>query len=115
VADVKRELGLDGTIRVYTDRHGNQTEMDVSGLKTRTLAGGGKVNTFHQLPGSSRDCCKAILQDLTHLPRERNAFLKTWLDQHWPQTPKQARDLLTQLEAEEQSAEAATDGDGMPF
>jgi hypothetical protein len=55
---VKRELGVDGSTRTYTDKHGNVGEMDVSKLRRgRTAAAAVPISQAKALfgqPSSSR-------------------------------------------------------------
>jgi hypothetical protein len=107
VAAVKRELGLDGDTRTYTDRYGNTSEMDVSGLKNRprvTLMGDAPVNAFHDLPAPARTVLKDVLRVIRDLPKQSYSFVLSWLQGQLPPTPKEAGRLLTQLEAEEEAA-----------
>jgi hypothetical protein len=113
VATVKKELGLDSGTRVYTDKHGNVGEMDVSRLKERSkglsLAGSAPVNEFHQLPPPVKGSVKGLLQEISRLSKKDYAFLKTWLQAQLPKTPREASNLLTTLDFEEQ---APPDADG---
>jgi hypothetical protein len=112
VAAVKRELGIGGGTRVYTDKHGNVTEMDVSGLQARgkkNIIDSGPVNAFHELPAHVRDRLKAVLELARDLNKAQWAFLHTWLAQQLPPRPRQAVELLTTLQLE---AEAGPQGPG---
>jgi hypothetical protein len=102
VADVKRELGLDGSTRVYTDRHGNETEMNVSGLKGRTLAGSVPCNDFHEFPEPLRDASRQLFTVLQGQSRTVLASFLRWLGSELLplQTPKKFRDFVTLLDAE---------------
>jgi hypothetical protein len=121
VAAVKRELGLDGDTRTYTDRYGNVSEMDVSGLKERrkpalAAIGPAPVNTFHDLPEPVRVVLKEVLRKVQELPKEQYSFVLSWLQGHLPAKPKEAGRLLTELEAEEQAADpGGTDDDDLKF
>jgi hypothetical protein len=42
VAAARRDLGHDTDTREYTDKHGNRTVMDVSGLRGRTAVARGR-------------------------------------------------------------------------
>jgi hypothetical protein len=104
-----KQRGKRGCPVVYTDRHGNETEMDVSGQKDRpkkTLAFGAPVNTYHDLPAGVRGVLKDVLREISELPKESYSFVLSWLQGHLPPKPKEAGNLLTQLELEEQAAEA---------
>jgi len=105
VEALKKEMGLDKGPRVYTDRWGNETEMDVSGQQTRkkTFAFNGPVNAFHDLPAPIRGVLKEVLREISQLPKESYSFVLSWLQGHLPPKPKEAGNLLTQLELEEQS------------
>jgi hypothetical protein len=103
VAARRRELGLNGGDRAYTDRHGNESVMDISGQRSRgkTLLSAGPVNAFHDLPVTTRRVLKGVLEEIGGLTKERYSFALSWLKGHLPPTPKEARELLTTLEAEE--------------
>jgi hypothetical protein len=106
VDNMKKLLGRGGEKVVYTDRHGIETEMDVSGQKERprkTLAFGAPVNTYHDLPAGVRGVLKDVLREISQLPKESYSFVLSWLQGHLPPKPKEAGNLLTQLELEEQA------------
>lgn len=108
VAAVRRDLGLDSGKRTYTDKHGNVTEMDVSGLKgrgKRHAPFSAPVNTFHDLHPRARSVLKDVLREVRDLPREHYSFVLAWLKGHLPPTPKEAGNLLTELEMEEEAAQ----------
>jgi hypothetical protein len=106
VAAMRAKQDLDGDTRVYTDKHGNVTEMNVSRLRRRgePLTAGGPVNAFHDLPADAKDACKGLLRVLGRLPKEQYSFVKTWLHQ-LPVKPKEAAHLLAELETEEGEGE----------
>jgi hypothetical protein len=103
VGAVRKELDKDSTTRVYTDKHGNTTEMNVTGQKRRggTLVSAGPVNDFHELPGATKEILKGVLGHVSQLPKTQYAFVRTWLAAQLPPTPKAAGELLTTLEMEE--------------
>jgi hypothetical protein len=116
VAAIRRELGKDTGKRVYTDKHGNQTEMDVSGQGRRVGGFREKVNAFHELPVGVREVLKKALDVISQEKPEIFAFARTWLAAQLPHNSKEARNLLHTLEAEEQSgAEDDADQDGPRF
>jgi hypothetical protein len=93
VASVRREIGLDTGKRVYTDKHGNQTEMDVSGQRERgkvTKCFDEPVNAFHDLPDTARRVIKDLLAELSLLPKAHYSFVLTWLKQLPPSRKRRA-------------------------
>jgi hypothetical protein len=117
VAARRKELGYGGDARAYTDKHGNESVMDVSGLRRPTLATSGRpTNTFHELPAGTRKAVKELLEQLSRVPKEHYAFALTWLSK-LPATPKEASRLLTELVAEEEQGKGpdGEDKDGLPF
>jgi hypothetical protein len=88
VEAVKKEMGLPVGKLLYTDKHGNETEMDVGGRAGRA---GGKafcygepVNEFHQLPPALRGVLHGVLEAARELPKETYAFVLAWLKGHLP-------------------------------
>jgi hypothetical protein len=114
VGAVRKELGLDGDTRVYTDKHGNEVEMDVTGLKHRpkTIFHGGPPSTFADLPEPARDAIKALFAACRGLEPAGYALVRTWLEK-LPARPRGVGDLLAQLELEEEAGKAPPD-DGAP-
>ena len=111
VGAMREKLGLDGDTRVYTDKHANETEMNVSRLRRRgePLTAAGPVNAFHDLPADAREVCKGLLRVLGQISREQYSFTLTWLHQ-LPPKPKEAGHLLAELEVEEGQGEALDPG-----
>jgi hypothetical protein len=107
VGALREKLGLAGDVRVYTDKHGNETEMNVSRLRRRgePLTAGGRVNTFHDLPADAKDACKGLLRVLGRLTKEQHSFTLTWLSKLPPGKPKETEHLLAELEVEEGQGE----------
>jgi hypothetical protein len=97
----------DTDLRTYTDKHGNTTVMNVAGLRGRAIPPLEPVNEFHQLPPDMKEVLLEVLRRGRTQPRQVYAFLLTWL-KHLPPSPKEAGELLTQLEVE---ALAADNGD----
>jgi len=114
VSAARRDLGQVTDTREYTDKHGNKSVMDVSGLRGRTAAAPGKVNEFHELEALARQAVKDLLGVFGRLPKASGAFLATWLKGNLPATPKAALALLTRLEVEEGEGEEG-EGDKPPF
>src|SRR5262249_12479981 len=80
VAAVREKLGLPSSSRVYTDKHGNEAVMNVTGLSNRgkkRFAFQGKVNTFHELPQQVRETLRSFLQEASRLPKPQYAFALT--------------------------------------
>jgi hypothetical protein len=116
VAAARQDLGLDADAREYTDKHGNRSVMDISGLRGKTAAAPGKVNEFHELPAPARKVIKDLFGEIGRLPKADAAFLATWLKANLPAAPKEALELLTRLEVEEGEGEALEGaGDKCPF
>jgi hypothetical protein len=112
VADMKARMGLDSDKRTYTDRHGNVTEMDVSGLRDRKIALP-PTNAFHDLPADARDITKKMFRVMSQVKKEQLSFWVTWLEQHMPRSPKKAAEEVTGIELEEEGArQEAGDGPG---
>jgi hypothetical protein len=114
VDNMIKTLGKGRDSVVVTDKHGNEIEMDVSGQKERaknSYAFGSPANTFHELPVNVKDAFKAQLRAMADMTRENLAFSLTWWEQHKPATPRKAKDLLTELELEEQARQEAEDDD----
>jgi hypothetical protein len=111
VAAVKRELGLDGATRVYTDKHGNESVMNVAGIGKRGITGlcaTVKAETFHDLPGTTRDAFKRLLREMSLLPKLTHSLAREWLEKAAAMlTPKEHGTMLTKIEAEEESGEPA--------
>lgn len=101
-----RPANLKTDQRVYTDKHGNESVMDVSGLrgKTTTATAAVPVNTFHDLPGEAKTSVKEMLRRLSNLNKKEYAFALTWL-KTLPESPKEAERLLTELEVQEGAGE----------
>jgi hypothetical protein len=113
VAAMRKQLGLDGDARTYTDRHGNQSVMDVSGLRRPTLATSGTpTNAFHDLPADTRKTLKDLLEQLGRMTKESRSFTLTWISKV-PATPKAINDLRTELDAEGEGQDKGPDG--LPF
>jgi hypothetical protein len=108
VAAVRERLGLTSNRRAYTDKHGDETVMNVTGLASRgkrRFAFHGKVNTFHELPEPIRDALRNLLEQARQLPKAHYSFARTWLGQ-LPPTPEEGGHLLLELDTEETSGEA---------
>lgn len=102
VASVRKEFGKESGKRTYTDKHGNVSEMNVSELqKRRKSVFSTPVNTFHELRPEVRQVNKELLRVISRIDKGQYAFELSWLKGHLPDTPKEAEQLLTQLEMEE--------------
>lgn len=118
VGAVSESLGKNGDNRVYTDRHGNVAEMDVSGLKERAkkaVTFNAKVNTFHDLPPPVRGVLKDVLRVASGQDKAAYSFVLSWLKGHLPPSPKEAGHLLTELELEEKGEQENGEGEDIRF
>jgi hypothetical protein len=109
VGSVRKDLGLTSSERTYTDRYGNEIEMNVDGQQNRQkkkVAFTGPANSFHHLPANVRENCKALLRNLADLDKTTLAFVRQWLAS-LPDTRAKVRNYLTTLEVEEDGAAAA--------
>jgi hypothetical protein len=92
--------------RVYTDKHGNESVMDVTGLRGKTAASApAPVNTFHDLPVESKTVLKDMLRVIAGLSKPEYSFVLAWLQGGLPDKPKEAERLLTELEFQEGAGE----------
>jgi hypothetical protein len=92
--------------RVYTDKHGNESVMNVSGIRGKTMASApAPVNAFHDLPPSAKTALKELLRVISGLSKSEHAFVLTWLKSSLRDKPKESGQLLTELEVEEGAGE----------
>jgi hypothetical protein len=78
VQKAKDEMGLDAGTVVYTDKHGNESEMDVSGQKQRPRDN--PLTSFKDLPNTLRGSFRQTMQEMKSLGNARKyAFARAWM------------------------------------
>jgi uncharacterized ParB-like nuclease family protein len=101
-----RPANLKTDTRTYTDKHGNESVMDVSRLRGKTAASApAPVNAFHDLPVATKTVLKELLRVISGHNKSEYSFVLTWLKGSLPDKPKAAEQLLTELEIEEGAGE----------
>jgi hypothetical protein len=106
-----RPASKDNDTRTYTDRWGNESQMNVAGLRGKTALDPGPVNEFNELPPATKTVLLDVLSHVGQLSKKDYAFVLAWLKGHLPPTPKEASALRTQLESEAEPVEEDGDQD----